>query len=69
MPNLCTPFRFSLILQRFLLVGAVGLEPTLLLRTRILSPVRLPIPPRPRVVGEYTSQVRESSTVQQVSCG
>src|SRR5215211_742823 len=30
------------------LVGAVGLEPTLLLRTRIFSPVRLPIPPRPR---------------------
>jgi hypothetical protein len=37
-------------------VGAVGLEPTLLLRTRILSPVRLPIPPRPRGFGrEYSS--------------
>ena len=39
---------FCVDLQEFLLVGAVGLEPTLLLRTRILSPVRLPIPPRPR---------------------
>src|SRR5215216_4582287 len=38
-------------------VGAVGLEPTLLLRTRILSPVRLPIPPRPRVsVGSITAR-------------
>ena len=37
-------------------VGAVGLEPTLLLRTRILSPVRLPIPPRPQdSVGSITA--------------
>src|SRR5215207_3305169 len=37
-------------------VGAVGLEPTLLIRTRILSPVRLPIPPRPRdSVGSITA--------------
>jgi hypothetical protein len=43
-------------LQSFLSVGAVGLEPTLLFRTRILSPVRLPIPPRPRGFGrEYNS--------------
>ncbi len=30
------------------LVGTVGLEPTLRCRKRILSPLRLPIPPRPR---------------------
>src|SRR5215213_10082210 len=46
----------SALLQGFLSVGAVGLEPTLLLRTRILSPVRLPIPPRPRELDrEYNS--------------
>ena len=42
--------------RTFLSVGAVGLEPTLLVRIRILSPVRLPIPPRPREFGrEYNS--------------
>jgi hypothetical protein len=61
--------RFCAYLQGFLSVGAVGLEPTLLIRTRILSPVRLPIPPRPRVVREYTSQVCGPSAVQQASSG
>jgi hypothetical protein len=37
-------------------VGAVGLEPTRPRGLRILSPVRLPIPPRPQVfVREYSS--------------
>jgi integrase len=38
---------FCARLQGFLSVGAVGLEPTWPCGLRILSPVRLPIPPRP----------------------
>ena len=41
---------------RFSSVGAVGLEPTRPCGLRILSPVRLPIPPRPQAFGrEYNS--------------
>jgi hypothetical protein len=41
---------------RSLPVGAVGLEPTRPCGLRILSPVRLPIPPRPQWSGrEYNS--------------
>lgn len=45
-----------LFLQKFYLVGAVGLEPTRPCGLRILSPVRLPIPPRPRAF--YSSKCR-----------
>ena len=42
--------------RNYYLVGAVGLEPTRPCGLRILSPVRLPIPPRPRGLGrEYNS--------------
>ena len=58
---------FRVDLQRFLAVGAVGLEPTWPCGLRILSPVRLPIPPRPRVIREYTSQVFWALPVQQAS--
>ncbi len=34
--------------ERYGLVRAVGVEPTLCHQNRILSPARLPIPPRPR---------------------
>jgi integrase len=51
-----TIWRRDLRLADISSVGAVGFEPTLLLRIRILSPVRLPIPPRPRGFGrEYNS--------------
>ena len=33
------------------MVGTVGLEPTRDFSQRILSPLRLPIPPRPHVIG------------------
>ena len=32
------------------MVRAVGIEPTLCHQNRILSPARLPVPPRPRTV-------------------
>ena len=38
-------------------IGAVGLDPTRPCGLRVLSPVRLPIPQRPRVIREYTSRV------------
>ena len=34
------------------MVGTVGLEPTRDFSQRILSPLRLPIPPRPHVIGD-----------------
>jgi hypothetical protein len=61
--------RFCAYLKDFLSVGAVGLEPTWPRGPRILSPVRLPIPPRPQVVREYISQVCGSTAVQQASLG
>ena len=36
------------------LVRAVGIEPTLCRQNRILSPARLPVPPRPRRDGPYS---------------
>src|SRR5215210_3340791 len=60
----------SRVVQLIPPVGAVGLEPTLLLRTRILSPVRLPIPPRPRGFGrEYSSYSFVSFALQQRPSG
>ena len=42
-------FVSSLVFQK--MVGTVGLEPTRDFSQRILSPLRLPIPPRPHVIG------------------
>ena len=42
------------------MVGTVGLEPTRDFSQRILSPLRLPIPPRPHVIGGSDSATTPS---------